>query len=52
MKLALKAGAQKKYGNSTITKNVAKGGFVEDSTSWNPCGTKTIPTPKLKIEVQ
>ena len=33
MKLSLKVEAKKKYRNSTITKSVAKGGFVEGSTS-------------------
>ena len=51
MKLALKVGAIKKYGNSTITKNVADEGFVKVSTSWNPSGTKTTPT-QVKSEAQ
>ena len=45
MKLALKVGPRKKYGNSTTTKSVAKEGFVEGSSSWNPSGTKTKPIP-------
>ena len=44
MKIALKVGAKKKYENSTTTKCVAKEGFVEGSTSWNPTGTKIAPT--------
>ena len=51
MKLALKVGAKKTYGNYTTTKNVANEGFVEGSTSWNPSGTKTTPT-QVKSEVQ
>ena len=39
MKLALKVGAKKKYGNSTITKSMVNEGFVEGSNSWNPSGT-------------
>ena len=50
MKLALKVGAKKNYGNST-TKSVANEGFVEGSTSWNPSGTKTTPT-QVKSEMQ
>ena len=52
MKLALKVEAKKKYGNSTTTKSVAKEGFVEGSTSWNPSGTKSTLTPQVKSEVQ
>ena len=50
MKLALKVGPQKKYGNPT-TNCVTNEGFVEGSTSWNPSGTKTTPT-QVKSEVQ
>ena len=49
MKLDLKVGAKKNYGNSTITKSVAKEGFVEGST-WNPSGTKTTPTPQVRMK--
>ena len=52
IKLALKVVAQKKYGNSSTTKSVAKEGFVEGSTSWYPSGTKTIPSSQVKSEVQ
>ena len=48
----MKVAAQKKYGNSTTTKSVAKEGFVEGSTSWNSSGTKTTPTLQVKSEVQ
>ena len=51
MKLALKVGIKRKYGNSTTTKNVANEGFVEGSTSWNLSGTKTTPT-QVKSEAQ
>ena len=51
MKLALKVGTKKKYGNSTTTKSVANEGFVEGSNSWNPSGTKTTPT-QVKSEAQ
>ena len=51
MKLALKVGTKKKYGNSTKTKSVANEGFVEGSKSWNPSGTKTTPT-QVKSEAQ
>ena len=51
MELALKVGAQNKYGNSITTKSVAKQGFNEGSTSWNPSGTKISPTPQVKSEV-
>ena len=51
MKLALKVGTKKKYGNSTTTKSVANEGFVEGSNSWNPSGTKTTPT-KVKSVAQ
>ena len=44
LKLALKVGTKKKYGNSTTTKSVANEGFVEGSNSWNPSGTKTTPS--------
>ena len=52
MKLALKAGAKKIYKNSTTTKSVAKKGYVKGSSSWNPSGTETTPTPQVKNEVQ
>ena len=42
MKISLKVGTKKMYGNST-TKSVAKEGFVEGFTSWNPNGIKTTP---------
>ena len=51
MKLALKVGTKKKYGNSTTTKSVANEGFVEGSCSWNPSGMKTTPT-QVKSEAQ
>ena len=51
MKLALKVGTKKKYGNSTTTKSLANEGFVEGSNSWNPSGTKTTPT-QVKSEAQ
>ena len=51
MKLALKVGTKKKYGNSTTTKSVANEGFVEGSNSWNPSGTKTTLT-QVKSEAQ
>ena len=51
MKLALKVGTKKKYGNSTTTRSVANEGFVEGSNSWNPSGTKTTPT-QVKSEAQ
>ena len=51
MKLALKVGAQKVYGNSTTTKSVAKEGFVEDSTSKNPSDAKSILKPQVKSKV-
>ena len=44
MKLALKVGIQKAYGNST-TKSVAKEGFTEDLTSKNPSDAKSILKP-------
>ena len=52
MKLALKVGAQKKYGNSTTTENVAKERYVEGSSYWNPSCPKTTLTPQIKNEVQ
>ena len=51
MKLALKVGTKKKYGNSTTTKSVANEWFFEGSNSWNPSGTKTTPT-QAKSEAQ
>ena len=52
MKLALKVGTKKKYGNSTTTKSVANEGFVERSNSWNPSGTKTTPTQVKSVSQQ
>ena len=51
IKLPLKVGAQKVYGNSTTTKSEAKEGFAEDSTSKNPRDAKTTPAPPVKNEV-
>ena len=47
MKLALKVGAQKKYGNSTTTESVAKERYVEGSSYWNPSCPKTTLTPQI-----
>ena len=51
IKLALKVEALNKYRSSTTIKSVAKEGFVEGSTSWNPSGTKTTHT-QVKSEAQ
>ena len=52
IKLALKVGTKKKYGNSTKPKSVANEGFVEGSSSWNPSGTKTTPTQVKSVAQQ
>ena len=52
MKLALKVGTQKVYGNSTTTKSVVKEGFSKDSTSKNPSDAKSILKPQIKSKVQ
>ena len=43
MKLALKVGTKKKYGNSTTTKCVTNERFVEGSNSWNPRSYENYP---------
>ena len=52
MKLALKVGTKKKYGNSTTTKSVANEGFVEGSNSWIPSGRKTTHTQVMSEALQ
>ena len=52
MKLALKVGAKKKYGNSTTIESVAKERYVEGSSYWNPSCPKTTLAPQIKNEVQ
>ena len=50
MKLSLKVGAQKVYGNST-TSVITKEGFAKDLTSKNPSDAKYISKPQVKSEV-